>query len=101
MRKKDNRRQNPKGGGLKAEGTGGGEAEGRHGRELWTPEDFGLFSHAAHIRGVLKCSYLVDCLGGSQPELPAPFGDFVVNLVYRLLLSITVRYLDISLLRWF
>lgn len=50
---------------------------------------FGLFTHAAHIRSVLKCSYQADCLGSSQPELPAPFGDFVVNTVYRLLLSIT------------
>lgn len=34
---------------------------------------FGLFTHAAHIRSVLKCSNLVDCFGGSQPELPALF----------------------------
>lgn len=60
---------------------------------------FVLFTHAAHIRSVPKCSYLVDCFCGSLPDLPAPFGDFVINTVYRLLLSITVRYLHFSLLR--
>lgn len=57
---------------------------------------FGLFTHAAHIRSVLKCSYLADCFGGSQPELLALFGDFVANTVYRLLLLISVRYLYFS-----
>lgn len=60
---------------LKAEGTGvggwGGKWRDGIGVNYALQRIFGLFTHAAHIRSVLKFSYLLDCFFSSQPELPA------------------------------